>query len=63
MMMIAAAYLVIATTLAHSGKAIIALPMPDMAACEREVTRVRAWTGAQQGLIGAECINAGKGAP
>ena len=63
MMMIAAAYLVIATSLTHSGKAMIAIPMPDMATCEREVAKVRTWTGAANGLIGAECINAEKVAP
>lgn len=55
---VAAAYLVIATSLTHSGKAMVALPMPDMAACQREAALVRTWNGAASGLIGAMCVNA-----
>lgn len=57
-MLTAAAYLVIATSLTHPGKAMIALPMPDMVTCRREAARVMKWTGADRGLIGADCIDA-----
>ena len=57
---IAAAYLVIATSLLGQGKAMIALPMPDIATCQREAAKVRTWNGAANGLIGAMCVNAAK---
>lgn len=58
MLTVAAAYLMITTSLTHPGPALIALPMPDMMTCRREAARVMKWPGANRGLIGADCIDA-----
>lgn len=56
MMTVAGAYLLIMTSLSHSGKTMVALPMPDMATCVREMRKFNDAASSQP--IGAGCIDA-----